>query len=265
MEVNSVNPNITGLNNAQSGSIERVSTGSKINQVSDDASKLILSDALNAKRSELSQSLQNINEGLALTKIASDALTQQQDILETIREKLVQANSDTNSAEDKEQLKQEMVKLAQSVQFIAQSTTFSGENLIDGPSENTLDVSTSDSTFSIEVPLTGQIANELATLIGATNFQSGDIESILSRVDLARDEISKASSDFGAVQVELQATARNTISQELTAAKANSSLTDVDFGKEITDFSKSNILTQIGYLVSTQANASSDHNVKLLV
>jgi len=266
MEVNSLNSNINSVNNAQNSSLERISTGSKINQASDDASSLAISDALRLQRSDLSQSLQNLNEGIALTRIATDGLQSQQEILENIKQKLLQANTDTTSAEGKESIKQEVIKLSDQFKSISESTRYGGQQLITPDSANTtLDISTADDTFSIDIPNTGQIANELSTLIGTTDFGTGDIGAILDRVDLASTQVSDALTDFGSTENQLESSARNSITAEVSIARANSSLTDIDFGKEITDFSKANILTQIGYLVSTQANAAQEQNLKLLV
>jgi len=265
MEINNINSNINNVNQSQNSSLERISTGLKINQAADDAASLSISDSLRLQRSDLSQSLQNLNQGIALTRIASDGLDNQQEILGDIRQKLLQANTDTTSVDGKEAIKQEVLKLTEQFQNIAQTTTFADQKLItpEGTS-TTLDISTADETFSLDIPNTGQIANELTTLIGATDFGTGNIAAIIDRIDVASNQVSSAQSDFGSTENQLASSARNSITAEVNIAKANSSLTDIDFGKELTDFSKANILTQIGYLVSTQANAVQEQNVKLL-
>ncbi|OUR71709.1 hypothetical protein A9Q76_04760 [Arcobacter sp. 31_11_sub10_T18] len=265
MEINNINSNINNVNQSQNSSLERISTGLKINQAADDAASLSISDSLRLQRSDLSQSLQNLNQGIALTRIASDGLDNQQEILGDIRQKLLQANTDTTSVDGKEAIKQEVLKLTEQFQNIAQTTTFADQKLITPEATSTtLDISTADETFSLDIPNTGQIANELTTLIGATDFGTGDIAAIIDRIDVASNQVSSAQSDFGSTENQLASSARNSITAEVNIAKANSSLTDIDFGKELTDFSKANILTQIGYLVSTQANAVQEQNVKLL-
>ncbi len=266
MEVNGLNSNINSVNNAQNTSLERLSTGLKINKSSDDASSLAISDALRLQRSGLSQSLENLNTGIALTRVASSGLENQKEILGQIKEKLLQANTDTTSAEDKEAIKQEVIKLSDQFQNISESTKFGDKQLIiQSSSNNTLDISTSEETFSVDIPNTGQISNDLSALINGTDFNTGDIGSIIDNVDSSIDKVSSALSNFASTENQLESSARNSITAEVNLARSNSSLTDVDFGKEITDFSKANILTQIGYLVSTQANAAQEQNVKLLV
>ena len=265
MEINNLNSHINNVN-AQNGSLGKIATGLKINQTADDAASLSISDSLQLQRSDLSQSLQNLNQGIALTRIASGGLEYQQEILGEIKEKLLQANTDTTSDEGKDILKQEVLKLTEQFQHIAQTTTFADKKLITPEGTNTtLDIATAEETISVDIPNTGQIANELTTLVGATDFGTGDIAAIIDRVDQASSQVSEVQSDFGNTENQLKSSARNSITAEVNIARANSSLTDIDFGKEITDFSKANILTQIGYLVSTQANAAQEQNVKLLV
>ncbi|NQY95009.1 MAG: flagellin, partial [Campylobacteraceae bacterium] len=99
MAIDGINSNINNVTNLQNSSLERISSGSKINQASDDASSLSISESLRLQRSDLSQSLQNLNQGIALTRIASAGLENQQEILGDIKVKLLQANTDTTSAE----------------------------------------------------------------------------------------------------------------------------------------------------------------------
>lgn len=266
MAIDGINSNVNNISNTQNTHLEKLSTGLKINQSADDASSLSISDALRLQRSDLSQSLQNLNQGIALTRIASDGLESQKEILGDIREKLLQANTATTSDEGRDAIKQEVIKLADQFRNISETTKFGGQQLITpNGSSSTLDISTSDDTISIDIPNTGQVGNNLSSLINNTDFKSGNIGAIIDQVDTATDEISNSLSNFGSAEIQLESNARNSITAEVNIAKANSSLTDIDFGKEITDFSKANILTQIGYLVSTQANAAQEQNVKLLV
>ena len=266
MEINSLSSNLNSVNNAQNNSVERISSGSKIEQTPDDASNLVISDALKLQRSDLSHSLKNLNEGIALTRIATDGLDNQKQLLEEISTKLVQVNTDTTSSDDKVAIKKEVTKLVEDFKNISETTKFNDQKLItpDNNSE-TLDISTSDETLSITIPNTGRIADELRTLVDNTDFNSGDTSAIVDRVDLAIGEVNETQSNFTSTESQLESSARNTIGEQVNLAKASSSIIDIDFGKEVTDFSKANILTQLGYLVSTQANAGQEQNIKLLV
>ena len=215
MEINNINSNINNVNQSQNSSLEKISTGLKINQAADDAASLSISDSLRLQRSDLSQSLQNLNQGIALTRIASDGLENQQEILGDIKQKLLQANTDTTSVDGKEAIKKEVAKLTEQFQNIAQTTKFENQKLITPDGNNTtLDISTTDETFTLDVPNTGQIANELTTLIGTTDFGTGDIAAIIDRIDVASDQVSSAQSDFGSTENQLASSARNSITEE---------------------------------------------------
>jgi len=266
VELNGINSNLNSVNNAQNTSVERISTGSQINQASDDASSLSISDALRLQRSDLSQSIQNVNQGIALTRIASDGIENQKEILEQISTKLLQADTETTSADGKEAIKREVTALVDQFKAIGENTKFNDKKLIDNEGiPSTLDISTSDETIAINIPDTIQIANELGTLIQNTDFNQGDITGIFDRISVATDELNETQSEFASTENQLESSARNSISEQVNLAKASSAIVDVDFGKEINDFSKANILTQLGYLVSTQANAAQEQNLKLLV
>ncbi len=88
MDVNGINSNVSSVNNAQNSSLDKVTTAHNVNKKPDDSSNLEISDSLRLQRSDLSQSLQNLNQGIASTKIASDGLQNQKEILGKIEEKL---------------------------------------------------------------------------------------------------------------------------------------------------------------------------------
>ncbi len=266
MDVNGINSNINSVNNTQGSQLERVSSSPELNKTSDGSSALELSDSARLQRSDLSQSLQNLNQGIALTKVASNGLESQKEILGNIKDKLIQVNDETTSVEDKEIFKQEVSKLVDDFKAISETTKFANQNLINQTGDTaTLDILTADETISIEIPNTGQIANDISALVNGTNFNNGNVEAIVERVDLAVNQVDDARDNFESTGNQLEINARSSITAEINESRTNSALTDIDFGKETTDFSKANILTQLGYLVSTQANAAQDHNVKLLV
>lgn len=260
-----VNNNINNINNTQSSSLEKIATGLKINQAADDASSLLISESLQSKRSGLAQSLENLNQGIALSNIATNGLQNQQDILSDVRTDLLQANNDATSFEGRDAIKEEALKLIDQFKNIADTTKFDGQNLLrpNTPGE-TVDISTDDETLSIEIPDTATAADNLRSLIEGTDFKTGDIGAIIDEIDSVSQQVGSSLSDFGSSQNQLESSARNSITEQVNTARANSSLTDIDFGAEVTDFSKTNIASQIGYLVSTQANAVQEQNVKLL-
>ncbi|MEA1914942.1 MAG: flagellin [Campylobacterota bacterium] len=262
MEVNNVNQ-LNNLGGLQQQSLERISTGLSINDAADNAASLSIADSLKMQRSELSQSLQNLNTGIAVSNIADGALTSQIDILSDMRTQVLEAMNGTTSQEGKDAIQNELQKMMENFQNIAGSTTFAGQNLLTNPDgENQFTVATADNKTTIDLPATDTMGAELQTLLN--DFSNEGLSNILNKIDSTVDQLQDIRSDFGSTAGQMQSEARNTISAQIDMARANSSLTDIDFGAEVSDFSRSSIMSQVGYLVATQANAVQEQSVRLL-
>ncbi len=262
MEINNINQ-LNTLGTSQQNSLERIATGLSINDAADNAASLSIADSLKIQRSELAQSLENLNSGIAATTIADKAIDSQIDILSDMRTKTLEAMNGSTSAQAKDSIQNELQKMMDDFQNIASSTTFANQSLLTNQSGDAqFNVETADNTTSIILPSTDTIGEELQTLLN--DFSSDGLTNILNKIDSSVDQLQNIQSDFGSAAQQMQSEARNTISSQVNMARANSSLTDIDFGAEITDFSRSNIMSQVGYLVATQANAVQEQSVRLL-
>ena len=262
MDVNNIQQ-LNNLGNLQQQSLERIGTGLRINSASDDASSIYLSDLLQFQRSGLSQSISNLNQGIAVTNIADRALGSQIDILSDIRTKLLEASTSTTSPEAKDAIQQEVQKQLEAFSQIADSTSFANQQLLSSQNESgQFTVTTSEGETTLNLPTTDVIAQELQTL--ANDFSDTGIENLLNKVDSAVDILQETRSEFGSSANEFISQARSAISSEAQLNRVNSSLTNVDFGKEVSDFNKTNIQNIIGYIIASQANANQERNVGLL-
>lgn len=262
MDVNNVQQ-LNNIGNLQQQSLERIGSGLKINSASDDASSLAISDSLGLQRSGLAQSISNLNQGIAVTNIADRALGSQIDILSDIRTKLLEASTDTTSPEAKDAIQQEVQKQLEAFTQIADSTSFANQQLLSSQNQSgEFTVTTENGETTLDIPTTDTIGEELQTL--SNDFSDTGIENLLNKVDNAVDILQEARSEFGSSANEFISQARHSISSQTAIIEANSTLTDVDFGKEIADFSKSNIQNIIGYIAASQANANQENNVRLL-
>jgi flagellin len=266
MEVNNISSqNLTNLNNVSSKSLERISTGLAINKASDDASSLVISDALRLQRSELAQSVQNLNEGIAMTRIADSALADQKGLLEDMRTKTLQAMNGTTSQEGKEAIQKDIQKMLDQFNNISQQTNYNGTSLLQpsAEGETSINIATSSDTFALEV---GDTSNVSANIQGfLDDFTPESMQNMLAAIDSGIDTVSQYASEFASASTQMESSARNTITEQVNLAKANSTLTDIDFGAEVTDFNKNNLMSQIGYLVASQANTVQEQSYKLLV
>ncbi|MBB3225125.1 flagellin N-terminal helical domain-containing protein [Pseudoduganella umbonata] len=136
-----INTNVASLNSqrnlsqsqsALSTSLQRLSSGLRINSAKDDAAGLAISDRMNSQIRGMSQATRNANDGVSMTQTAEGALSSSGDILQRIRELAVQSSNSTNSASDRQALQTEVGQLSSELNRIAQTTTFNGQSLLDG-------------------------------------------------------------------------------------------------------------------------------------
>nr|ABV02451.1 flagellin A [Arcobacter nitrofigilis DSM 7299] len=134
-----INTNIASLNAQEAAantnkkiatSLERLSTGLKVNKASDDASGLAIADKLRTQASSISQGIDNGNSAVALIQIADKSMSEQSNILDTVKAKLIQANTDTTSPDGREAIRKDIVKLLEQLDNIAQQTSYNGITLL---------------------------------------------------------------------------------------------------------------------------------------
>ncbi|TWI64606.1 flagellin [Pseudoduganella lurida] len=124
--------NLTSSQSALTTSLQRLSSGLRINSAKDDAAGLAISDRMNAQIKGMTQATRNANDGVSMAQTAEGALASSGDILQRIRELAVQSSNSTNSASDRQALQTEVTQLSSELNRVAQTTTFNGQALLDG-------------------------------------------------------------------------------------------------------------------------------------
>ncbi|WP_421716935.1 flagellin [Arcobacter arenosus] len=264
MEINNniQNNQIPYLNANQA--LNRIATGIKLNSASDDASALSIVQNLQVQSSGISQSIDNVNSGLAALQISDGALTSQSEILDEVKQKLLQASTDTTSQEGRESLLNDIQGLLENFNNIASNTNYNGETLLQNSSTDNSESSSfqiqagqnSDSlidTPAIQSNTTGVGLDGLLNQDPAT-FTSQTARDFLENLDNAIDNVSSFRSDIGSVQNQLQSTSRNLISEFTQTSASSSIIQDIDYAQEVSNFSKQNILAQIGAYGAAQSN-----------
>ena len=136
-----INTNISSLtaqeaakntNNSIANSLEKLSTGLKINKASDDASGLAIADKLRTQVTSVNQGISNGNSAIALLQIADKSMAEQSKILDTVKAKLIQANTDTTSDDGRTAIAKDVAKLLQQLNNIAEQTNYNGTSLLQG-------------------------------------------------------------------------------------------------------------------------------------
>lgn len=274
MQINSnstINQNVY-LNANQS--LARIATGIELNQSSDNASSLAISTNLLSQANGYSKAIENTNSAIAATQIASGATTEQSKILDNVREKLLQASTDTTSKEGREAILKEIKSQLDQFDKIASSTNYNGQTLLQ---KSSTDNSASDEqqyqsglmgkdiieTSSVQSNTKGLGLTALANQDSAT-FSSSDARSFLESVDKAINGLNEVRSEFGGVQNQLESSSRNLLTQQTNTLNA-ASLFDTDYAKESSNFSKQNILAQIGAYGQVQSNNVNQQNILRLL
>lgn len=249
-------------------SLERLSSGSRINRAGDDAAGLAISENLKAQIRGLGQAKRNAADGISLVQVAEGGLTEIQNILIRLRELSVQAASDTIGPAERKFLNVEYEALLDEVDRISNATEFNTVPLLNGQGTVIdIQVGTRNNPNVDRITFDPTSTNVSATALGLslTNvLDKNSAQASLDFIDRSIKQVSSIRADFGAVQNRLQATSNNIgISIENLSA-ANSRIRDTDMAEETAELTKQNILMQAGISVLAQANNAGNGALDLL-
>ncbi|MEM5011165.1 flagellin [Niallia taxi] len=268
-----INHNIAALNTyrqlssattAQSKSMEKLSSGQRINRAGDDAAGLAISEKMRGQIRGLDQASRNSQDGISLIQTAEGALNETHAILQRMRELAVQGGNDTNTSDDRTQITTEMNQLISEIDRISDTTEFNTQNLLGGGFSAILQVGANDGqtiSFSIgDMGATGLTLNTTTISVGTNGAASSSINTI----DEAIKSVSTQRSNLGALQNRLEHTITNldTSSENLTAAESR--VRDVDMAKEMMNQTKNSILSQAAQSMLAQANQQPQGVLQLL-
>ncbi|MBU0924533.1 hypothetical protein KKG81_06570, partial [bacterium] len=234
-----------------------------INSSSKDALNLNIND-YNKKRDELSLNVQSLNNGIAASKIAQNSIEKQQEYLSNIQDKLEKISN----YEDKNDVKQSINQDLRSFNQIAYETKFNKESLLvvnNYDEKTSIDVNTKSSNFSIEKPNTATYANEIFETVNNSNLNDPNaLNGVISKVANSAIQLQNTFEEFTEFGNRLETSARETIKDQINLFNENKFNKDKNFGNESSDFSKSNVNANVGYLAASQANIVQEQSVRLL-
>lgn len=259
-----VNTNVASLNTqrnlntssrALDTSLQRLSTGLRINSAKDDAAGLQISNRLTSQINGLNVAARNANDGISMAQVTEGALQQSTNILQRMRELALQSANGSNSDEDRASLQLEVAQLQEELTRISETTSFGTQKLLDG----TL------GTVDFQV---GANANEVISVdFGATAFDAAglgvdavDISDVagsqgaIADIDAALQTIDDQRSALGAVQNRFENTIANlqNIAENVSASRGR--IQDTDFAAETANLTKNQVLQQAGTAILAQAN-----------
>ncbi|MFJ7970140.1 flagellin [Psychrobacillus sp. NPDC096389] len=229
-------------------SMERISTGYRINRAADDPAGLAISEKMRAQIRGLGQAARNIQDGISLLQTAEGALNETHSILQRMRELSVQSANDTLTDNDRSQLAIEFDELKKEISRIASDTEFNTKTLLDG-SQSSLKIQ-AGANAGQQIELT--IGNMGASAIGGDSLSISTRDganNAIGQLDKAITKVSNERSRMGTYTNRLEHAYNNAVNMEENLTAAESRIRDADIAKEIMAMTKANILMQAGQYV----------------
>ncbi|MBS1959182.1 MAG: flagellin FliC [Bdellovibrionales bacterium] len=253
---------------ALDGSLERLSSGSRINRAGDDAAGLAISENLRAQIRGFRQAKRNAQDGVSMIQVSEGGLNEISNMIIRLRELAIQAASDTIGDKERSFTDREFQALKSEMQRISDSINFNGTPLLNGkagvfeiqvgiynnPMADRIVYNAENANVTLEA--LGLVGESVATKVGA--------QTTLAALDDSLMRVNSVRADMGAMQNRLQSTMNSLAIQDENLSAANSRIRDADLALEVSDMTKNNILLQAGIAVLGQANAQSQSALKLL-
>lgn len=304
-----VNTNVSSLNaqrqlmssgNGLDTAFERLSSGSRINSAADDAAGLQITNRMSSQINGLNQAVRNANDGISVSQVAEGALQESTNLLQRMRELVVQSENGINSDEDKAAIQEEMMQLQTEVDRIADTTEFSGIKLLNGEIDD--DGTPADSAAlsflvgskggdgeTIKVNVESMKTEDLGDSAGNANIDNvgeigffafdddgfvlaaGELDPTgqtavdqLDVIDAAIAEVGSQRAELGAIQNRFQSTISNLSNVSENVSGARSRIMDTDFAAETAQLTKFQITQQASTSILAQANQRPQAALSLL-
>ena len=273
----------TNTNNSIKNSLEKLSTGLKINKASDDASGLAIADKLRTQVTSINQGISNGNSAVTLLQIADKSMDEQGKILDTVKSKLIQANTATTSSAGRAAIAKDITKLLEQLDNIAKQVNYNGLQLLQ--SSSTSQTSSTAHSFQIGEKATDTISlgaikantsglslttlkNMATTEVSTAENGTGMTRALASSqqvvVDAAINKLNEYRGEVGSTQNQVESAVRNLMTQSTNIKAAEAIIRDVDYAQESANFNKLNIISQAGSYAISQANAAQQNVLRLL-
>jgi flagellin len=272
-----INTNVSSINAQRNlsknrlrldSTLEKLSSGSRINRAGDDAAGLAISENLRAQVRGLKQAARNANDGVSMVQIAEGALNEVSSILIRLRELAVQAASDTVGPVERQFLNLEYEQLTSEIDRIADGTEFNKTKLLNGTGAIfDIQVGTNNDPNIDRITFDASSVDSNVAALGINLTSVADqasAQNSLAAIDSAIVSVSAMRAEFGAIQNRLQSIVNNIEVSIENLSAANSRVRDTDIASETAELAKFNILMQAGTAVLAQANQSTSIALNLL-
>jgi flagellin len=270
--------NLSTSQSSLSLSMQRLSSGLRVNSAKDDAAGLAIAERMNSQVRGMNVAVRNANDGISMSQTAEGALGKVTDSLQRMRELAVQAANATNSDADKDSLDKEFGELSKEIQRVLGGTSFNGQHILGAEagtktfqvgantsSNDTIDITTTDMTADATI----------TTVAGTDNTGTGRavidntadataIRTVIDNIDTAIDTVSGQRAIMGASQSRFDSVIASLQVNVENQSAARSRIMDTDFASETANLSRANILQQAGNAMVAQANQLPQQVLSLL-
>ena len=259
--------NLSNTQNDLSKSLEKLSSGFRINRAADDAAGLAISEGLRSQVNGLNVAARNAQDGISVIQTAEGALTEVHSILQRVRDLTAQGANDSNNTKSRDAIQKEINTLGDELTRIAGSTNFNGIKLLSGGDTLTFQVGAGSvaAEDQISVALTdfATLGADIKTL-AATMTNAATYGAALAGIDTQIQAVSTARAGYGALQNRFESTINslNVSAENLSAAESR--IRDTDMASEMVKFTSKNILSQAGTAMLAQANQANQGVLQLL-
>jgi flagellin len=263
-----VQKNLKEVSRDETKSLERLSSGSRINSASDDAAGLAIATKLKAETTSMRQATRNANDGISFVQSAEGGLGEVSNILIRLRELGIQSASDTVGEDERQFMDIEYQQLTAEVDRIASSTKFNGKDLLNGEGAGVLDfqIGTSASEENI-IQFDTSSSNATSSNLGISGtgvMEKGDALGSLANIDEAINQVSGQRANLGAIQGRLQTSVNNLENQTVNLEQARSVIQDADIAEESSKLASASIVKSAGISTLSQANNLGRSALKLV-
>jgi flagellin len=259
-----------------SKSMEKLSSGYRINRAADDAAGLAISEKMRGQIGGLGQAQRNAQDGISLVQTAEGSLNEVHSMLQRVRDLKTQFDNGTLSSDDQQAIAAEVSQISQELNDTYSQAKFNGKALFGSSASftfqvgandgETISMAATDMSAAIGTSGTGglsELANLTSTSAALTALSNGALSQV-SVIDAAIKNVSTARANFGAVQNRLEHRLNNLATYQENLTASESRIRDVDMASEMTNFSKLQILQQAGTAMLSQANQAPQNVLSLL-
>ena len=268
--------NLAATQSSLATSMQRLSSGLRINTAQDDAAGLAIAERLNSQIKGMNVAIRNANDGISMAQVADGTASQISDNLQRMRELAVQASNGSYASADRDNLNTEFQALSSEITRVAQAAKFNNIGLSDSTAANTsFQIGAGTASYNqISLSLTNLKADSTglnlydsvtaSAAISISGSTTGNAQMAISQIDAAIDKVTTTRAGYGAFLNQANAAVSNLQNSIMNQSAARGRIMDTDFAQETANLSRSQILQQAGTAMLTQANAMPINVLSLL-